>query len=151
MHDTSFLRSDELPGDAAVGHLHVDGRRTNALHLPVCGAGDGGSYSTVADVHALWRALGAALIVRQDTFAEMIRPRRAVPSGRYRYGLGFWLGGDSDAIQLEGYDAGVSFRSVHQPSRGCTHTVISNTSEGAWPLSDLLIEAFNGGSRSYGS
>jgi CubicO group peptidase (beta-lactamase class C family) len=140
LHHTSFLRSDELPGDTAVGYLHADGLRTNALHLPVRGAGDGGVYSTVGDVHTLWRALRAGLIVRPDTFAAMTRPRSALPSGRYRYGLGFWLGGDSDAIHLEGYDAGVSFRSVHEPSLRYTHTVISNTSEGAWPVSDLLIE-----------
>ena len=142
MEHTSFLRSDELPGDAAIGYLHAEGLRSNALHLPVCGAGDGGIYSTVGDVHALWRALRGGRIVRPDTFAAMTRPRSTLPSGRFRYGLGFWLGGDSDAIQLEGYDAGVSFRAVHVPSLGCTHTMISNTSDGAWPVSDLLIEAF---------
>ena len=41
-----------------------------------------------------------------------------------------------------GYDAGVSFRSVHDPDAAITHTVISNSSEGAWTvtrqLDDLL-------------
>jgi hypothetical protein len=36
------------------------------------------------------------------------------------------------------YDAGVSFRSWHHPSSGLSHTVISNTSEGAWPLTRAL-------------
>ena len=35
MHDTGYLRSDELPGDAAIGYLSVDGPRTNVFHLPV--------------------------------------------------------------------------------------------------------------------
>ena len=46
MTDTSFLRSDELPGRAAVGYLDDDGLRTNVLHLPVRGNGDGGIYTT---------------------------------------------------------------------------------------------------------
>lgn len=35
---------------------------------------------------------------------------------------------------LEGGDTGVSFRSTHHPSSELTHTVISNTTEGAWPV-----------------
>src|SRR5262249_37327321 len=34
MRDTEFLRSDELPGRAAVGYLEADGLQTNVLHLP---------------------------------------------------------------------------------------------------------------------
>src|SRR5262249_36530640 len=56
MRDTEFLRSDELPGRAAVGYLEADGLRTNVLHLPVRGSGDGGIYSTAADFSAFWRA-----------------------------------------------------------------------------------------------
>ena len=41
MTDTSFLRSDELPGRAAVGYLDDEGLRTNVFHLPVRGNGDG--------------------------------------------------------------------------------------------------------------
>jgi len=57
-----------------------------------------------------------------------------------RYGLGFWLHETSDAVMLEGYDAGVSFRSMHDPGRGITRTVISNTSEGAWPIARFFAE-----------
>ena len=41
---------------------------------------------------------------------------------------------------LEGYDAGVSFRSLHDPVAGVTATVISNWGNGAWPLVPLLEE-----------
>jgi hypothetical protein len=43
-------------------------------------------------------------------------------------------------VFLEGHDAGVSFRSVHRPHAGTTHTVISNTSDGAWPVARFLNE-----------
>jgi hypothetical protein len=41
-------------------------------------------------------------------------------------------------VWLEGYDAGVSFLSHHDPSSGVTWTVISNWSDGAWPIVSLL-------------
>jgi CubicO group peptidase (beta-lactamase class C family) len=56
MVDTEFLRSDELPGRASLGYLAEDGPRTNVFHLPVRGSGDGGIYTTAADVSALWTA-----------------------------------------------------------------------------------------------
>lgn len=48
MGDTAFLRSDSLPGTAAIGYLS-DGR-TNVFHLPVRGSGDGGIYTCAADM-----------------------------------------------------------------------------------------------------
>jgi CubicO group peptidase (beta-lactamase class C family) len=138
MHDTQFLRSDELPGRAALGYLATDGLRTNVLHLPVRGSGDGGVYSTAADIHALWAALFAGRIVSTDWVAEMVRPRSDVPAESMRYGLGFWLHESGEAVMLEGYDAGVSFRTVHDPKEGSSHTVLSNTSDGAWPITRHL-------------
>jgi CubicO group peptidase (beta-lactamase class C family) len=140
MHDTAFLRSDELPGRAALGYLAADGLRTNVLHLPVRGSGDGGIYSTAADVHAMWTALSAGRIVSRDRVAEMWRPRSDVPSESMRYGLGFWLHPSRDAVMLVGSDAGVSFRTVHDPVGRLTHTVLSNSTSGAWPLTRHLDE-----------
>ena len=141
MDDSEFLRSDELPGRAALGYLTSDaGSRTNVLHLPVRGSGDGGIYSTAADVSSFWSSLFAGRLVSVDWVAELVRPRSDVPRMSSRYGLGFWLGETSDAVMLEGYDAGVSFRSMHDPSRGITRTVISNTSEGAWPIARFFAE-----------
>ncbi len=139
MEDTEFLRSDELPGDAALGYLEIDGAwRTNVFHLPVRGTGDGGVYSTAKDVGKLWDAFLAGRIVSPDWVAEMTRPRSE--SGPARYGLGFWLHASTDAVSLVGSDAGVSFRSVHDPGAALTHTVISNTTDGAWPVTRLLDE-----------
>ena len=87
----AFMRSDELTGRAAVGCLTVDGPRTNVLHLPVRGSGDGGIYSHRCDVHAMWAAFFAGRIVSVDSVAEMVRPGSHVPSESMRYGLGFWL------------------------------------------------------------
>ncbi|MEP7021041.1 MAG: serine hydrolase domain-containing protein [Pseudonocardiales bacterium] len=140
MVDTAFLRTDEPTARAAVGYLSTDGPRTNVFHLPVRGGGDGGVYSTAADIHAMWAALLAGRIVSTDWVAEMTRPRSDVPQESSRYGLGFWLAEAGDGVKLEGYDAGVSFRTVHDPSTGVTYTVLSNTSAGAWPIAGHLAE-----------
>jgi CubicO group peptidase (beta-lactamase class C family) len=140
MSDTAFLRSDELPGGTALGYLHADGLRTNALHLPVRGSGDGGIYTTAADVRRLWAALFAGRIVPEEWVREMTRPRSVTETRRY--GLGFWLHATSDAVILEGYDAGVSFRSLHDPDSDLTATVVSNWSNGAWEVAAFLDDRF---------
>jgi len=56
MAATAFLRSDSLPGRAAIGYL-ADGR-TNVFHLPVRGSGDGGLYTTLEDVDRFWTFVG---------------------------------------------------------------------------------------------
>lgn len=136
--DTAFLRSDELPGRAARGYLEVDGLRTNVFHLPVLGNGDGGIYSTAADLSRFWTSLFAGRIISSEGVADMLRPRSDWPEEGRRYGLGFHLAPTGDGVFLEGYDAGVSFASVHQPSSALTYTVISNWSRGAWPIIKLL-------------
>ena len=144
MRDTEFLRSDELPGRTALGYLGTDeASRTNVFHLPVRGSGDGGIYSTAADVSSFWRAFFADQIVSADWISEMLRARTEVPraSGLIRrYGLGFWLHASTDTVTLVGSDAGVSFRSVRDPDVDLTHTVISNTTDGAWPVTGFLAE-----------
>jgi CubicO group peptidase (beta-lactamase class C family) len=140
MTDTAFLRSDELPGRAAMGYLSADGLRTNVLHLPVRGTGDGGIYSTAADISTLWDAVLAGRIVPAARVADMLRPRSDWPEESERYGLGFHLHATRDDAWLEGYDAGVSCVSWHQPQSALTVTVIANWTDGAWPIHRVLRE-----------
>jgi CubicO group peptidase (beta-lactamase class C family) len=140
MADTAFLRSDELPRSTATGYLSTDGPRTNVFHLPVRGSGDGGIYTTVADMRSFWHALFAGRIVSTGPLGELIRPRSDLPQSGRRYGHGFWIDAATGAVFLEGSDAGVSFRTVHDPARALTWTVVSNTTDGAWPIARLLAE-----------
>ena len=106
------------PGAPRPGYLAVDGLRTNVLHLPVLGSGDGGIYSTAADLSAFWDALLAGRIVSPETVAEMVRRTatgRRSPSATASASTSHATG---DGVWLEGYDAGVSFLSLHQPSVG---------------------------------
>jgi CubicO group peptidase (beta-lactamase class C family) len=146
MDDTAFLRSDELPGRAAIGYEQVEGTwRTNIFHLPVCGSGDGGIYTTAADVASFWRALFAGSIVREETLAEMLRERSAPDTDR-GYGLGFWLPTGGHAVRLHGGDAGVVFVTVHDPVRPLTWTLLSNTGEGTRAVASRLEQERTAGS-----
>jgi len=63
MTATAFLRSDSLPGAAAIGYL--GNGRTNVFHLPVRGSGDGGIYSTLDDIDRFW-AFAAGRFVKLE-------------------------------------------------------------------------------------
>lgn len=134
MSRTSYLRSDDLPGDAALGYMQNEGNRTNVLHLPVRGNGDGGAYTTAGDLTSYWRALLDGSIVSLETVAEMSRPRAEDADEGMRSGMGLFLLLDRDALFIEGYDAGASFRSTHDPESKRTVSVLGNSSEGAWKL-----------------
>ncbi len=140
---TGFLRSDQLPPGVAIGYLSPDSLRTNVFHLPVLGSGDGGIFSTAADLRRFWCSLFDGRIVSREHVASMTAPRSHAPRERQRYGLGFWLAETGAAVSLEGYDAGVSFRSVCDPTTMTTHTVLSNTSDGAWPMTKALGTALD--------
>ena len=92
------------------------------FHLPVMATGDGGLHTTAADVRMFWEALFADRIISTATRMAMLRPRQDVPEEEMRYGLGVWLHETRDVAILVGSDAGVSFRSVHDPAAGLTHT-----------------------------
>jgi hypothetical protein len=139
MTDTSFPRADEPEAGVAVGYLG-DGTsgRTNVLHLPVRGTGDGGAVTTVRDVDALWRAFVAGRVVAPESVARMCARVSRPAQHSLDAGLGVWLDRGTSGLVIEGADAGVSFRSRHDPDPGTTVTVVSNTSTGAWPLARLL-------------
>jgi len=128
MSDTAFLRADDLPTRAAVGYL--DDGRTNVFAVPAVGSGDGGIFTTAADVHRFWTALIGGRLV-PDRFVETM----TTPTSE-RYGMGLWL--DPPLLELHGADNGVSFRTYHDPPSGATATVLCNTGSGAWPVARHL-------------
>lgn len=134
MLDTAFLRADEPSGRMALGYLYPGGLRTNAFHLPIRGNGDGGVYTTAADMHAFWTALFRGSIVPGDWVEQIIRESSVVADEDARFGLGMWLSSTGSTVKLVGSDAGVSFYSAHDPIDERTGTVISNTTDGAWSL-----------------
>ena len=139
MSESGFFRSDDLPPRTALGYLQ-DGR-TNVLHLPVIGAGDGGIYLTVGDCGRFWEALRAGSIVDGATVEAMTTVVTPDAEGGAAYGRGFWLSPDGDHVWLEGMDAGVSAQTGWIRSSNVTYAVLSNTSSGAWPLATTIVAA----------
>lgn len=131
--DTAFLRGDELPATVARGYLDDDGLRTNVLHLPVRGNGDGGIHSTAGDLHRMWTALFDGRILSPAMVAEMTRVHVAEADEDRGYGLGCWLHADASIVSLHGFDAGVGFVSGHARSGEFTYSVLSNKGRGTWP------------------
>jgi CubicO group peptidase (beta-lactamase class C family) len=138
MTDTAYLRSDRLPGRAAIGYL--DDERTNVFALPVVGSGDGGAYTTVADIRRFWTALPGL-----RGAAAMTRPSTVETGERFAYGMGLWMGADAAYVFAEGADQGVSFRSVHVPRTSSTATVISNSTDGAWSIAREFVRRASAG------
>jgi CubicO group peptidase (beta-lactamase class C family) len=137
MTRTEFLRSDELPGDAALGYLE-DGR-TNVFVLPVRGNGDGGIYTTLEDIRRFWAALFAGRLVAAEWVDRMTSPHSGGPPwDPMHYGYGFWL--DGPAVELHGGDYGVRFRSVRDRSSGTCCTVIANVETPIFPIVARLRE-----------
>ena len=146
MTSSGYPRSDALPGDAAVGYVHVDGQwRSNVHHLPVVGGGDGGAYTTTLDMERFWDALLGGRIVPDELVARMRRAPQGPggPGEGYAYGLGLWLR-DGGALVLQGEDSGVSFWSAHEPATGLTWTVAGTTADAAWPVVRALRETLAG-------
>jgi CubicO group peptidase (beta-lactamase class C family) len=141
---TAFLRGDELPGDAALGYLHDEGLRTNVLHLPVRGVGDGGIATTAADVSRLWTALFDGRIVSPATVDTMTAPHSSDTgtTSEHRYGFGCWLPAGDGLVEMEGADAGASFRSTCRRHDRLIASVLSNTTDGAWPIANALASLF---------
>ena len=134
VENTAYERSDRLPADVALGYMEAAGDWTNVLNLPVRGGGDGGAVTSAADLDRFWRAFAAGSIVGLDMVAEMTRARHDVPDENMRYAMGFWRHATGPQWIIEGYDAGVSFRSTFDPQTRLTATVLGNTPEGAWPV-----------------
>ena len=132
--DTTFQRADEPLLRTATGYLEAEGLRNNALHMPLRGVGDGGLFTTTADVRTFWSALLAGRILPTETVAEMTRAHSDVPEENARYGLGFWLHPSADPIRMIGSDAGISFYSVWRPGTEEILTVISNWTDGGWTI-----------------
>ena len=130
---TGFPYSDEPTGDLAVGYLDADGLRTNVLHMPRRGVGDGGVATTVADIDRLWEALLAGRIVGPELVTRMTTAQGYEDDGD-GYGWGCSVIDDGATIGMGGYDPGISFASRRTPSTGTSWTVIANHTDGAWPV-----------------
>ena len=140
MERSGYFPFNQLPENTATGYMEeTQGWRTNIYNLPIVGASDGGAYTTAQDVAALWEAFWGYKILSKDLVDMYARPCvKAETEGENNYyGYGQWIregeSGDREEYFV-GCDAGVSFKSSINRDTGLQVTVISNTTDGAWPV-----------------
>jgi hypothetical protein len=124
----------------ATGYVEDGGDwRTNIYSLPIIGGPDGGAFSTAGDVERLWLDLVGDRMLSPALTATYLAPAAADKEHTF-YGHGLWIHDDglhARRLYIEGCDAGVSFKSTcYAPST--IATVMSNTTEGAWPIADAI-------------
>ena len=140
MTDTEFLRSDALPGRAA-GYLDVDGVGAPTFSTCRCSA-----TATAASTPPRPTSDHSGRRLRRRIVTTRFRPETVPPTastGGLDLGMASASGshGSTDTAMKKGSDAGV--RSHHaRPNSGPTFTVLSNTSDGAWPIARYLGERF---------
>lgn len=140
MNQSGYFAFNQLPEKTALGYIEEEGSwRTNIYHLPIVGASDGGAFTTVQDLVTLWKAFWEYQILPKELVEIFAAPyAKAEMEGKQTYyGHGLWLSqeaGQKWEVYITGCDAGVSFKSSVNRDHDLQITVISNTTEGAWPV-----------------
>jgi len=140
MKRSGFFAFNQLPEKTAFGYIEeADGWRTNIYNLPIVGASDGGAYTTVDDLATLWKAFWANEILPSALVETYTTPYVKVETegANTHYGHGLWINEATNGqreVYIIGGDAGVSFKSSVTRTSDRQITVLSNTSNGAWPV-----------------
>ena len=100
-------------------------------------------FSTLADITALWDGFWNGEIVSEELVRTFSAPFSGASDGdsSLHYGHGMWIRRRADGTlqhYIMGADAGISFKSAVDCQRQLDYTVISNTSEGAWPIARAI-------------
>ncbi len=132
MADAGFYEIDEPYPNLATGYYEDGGRiRNNLLLHGVKGSSAGGAWSTAADLHRFFLALGADRLVSAETRDVLWTPQ---PMSA-RYGYGFETAGDW--VGHRGGFPGISALAAYYPDSGHIVIVLSNYSDPALPLEEL--------------
>jgi CubicO group peptidase (beta-lactamase class C family) len=150
MSRSGYFALNKLPEQTAQGYIEeAEGWRTNIYNLPIVGASDGGAFTTVHDIATLWEAFWRGEIVSQalvELYAQAYVKADMAGTDVY-YGHGLWMTvaeGQTRDVYILGGDAGVSFKSWVDRDNELQVTVISNTTDGAWPVLREIDRALQG-------
>jgi CubicO group peptidase (beta-lactamase class C family) len=144
MNSSGFFAFNDLPENTAIGYLKKDNQnKTNISNLPMRGGGDGGLYTTNSDLIQFWRNLFDFKIVPEAILKDFITPSSPIGDS-IDYGLGLLIRKRKSGTEylIVGEDAGVGFYSGYMPEKDITVNVLSNKTEGAKGIADLLYERF---------
>jgi len=143
MTESGFFHFDRLPPRVAIGYVETQdgGWRTNMHSLPIIGGPDGGAFVTAGDMNRLWRGFFAGAVISSELVSMFLQKAATnVAQEHSFYCHGIWIRDEGAGLPLHyliGADAGVSFRS-NAYSSVTFATVVSNTSNGAWPMAKAI-------------
>lgn len=144
MMRSGYFALDALPDNTALGYLSEDesDRHTNIYSIPAIGGGDGGAFTTAQDMRRFWTALLTGRLLERDLLDRFLAP--SVPMSErgdsWHYGRGVYLRQERGSwiVSVEGCDPGASLASQVWINDGVILTVLSNTTDGAARINDIL-------------
>ncbi len=143
MRASGYFSGDCLPAHCATGYmLEADGSwRSNIFSIPVVGHGDGGVYSTAADIGRFWKALFSYTYFDDDMLTRMTSAQVAVkPDSSQHYGYGLWIDeiGGHQCFSIVGEDPGVDFSSSYYPDLNLQIILLANTNGALFPMEKVI-------------
>lgn len=145
MTHSGYFAMDALPDNTAVGYLSKDetDRRTNIYSVGSVGGADGGAFTTAQDLRRFWTSLLAGRVLSRGWLDRFLAPSVQIGErdASWHYGRGVYLREDGDnwIVSVEGCDPGASLESQVWLSEGVVLTILSNTTNGAARINDLLL------------
>ena len=128
MSHSGFFAFNDLPENTAYGYL-ADRQTTNIYQLPLRGGGDGGMYTTAADLNSFWRCLFAGQILSTELTARFLQTHHQFNTNR-GYGYGLYKQLDEQVFSISGSDAGVGFHSRYVVEQDVVINVLANVTDG---------------------
>lgn len=143
MDDTCYHEYDRLPANCANVYIYDEDKGdyyTNIYSSGAKGTGDGGAYTTAADVERFWRNLFDGNIISKDLLKQMTTPQVSVDC----FGYGLWLEKISGRYipHFEGCEDGISFISTYDETDDLLVTLISNKGDNVWKLDREILREF---------
>lgn len=153
MTGTGYWRLDELPPGCATGYVAgPSGPRANIYSIPVTSGPDGGIFTNLADLDALWEALLSGRLLGRAVTAAWTAP--AVARGpRSMSCRGFFtarrylaLEGEPERVFyfVEGDDPGYRCFSIVSADRSIRFTILSNGGGDFWGLVEGCLDELFG-------
>ncbi|MDJ0756471.1 MAG: serine hydrolase domain-containing protein [Ardenticatenaceae bacterium] len=138
MSDSGFFAMNNLPQNTANGYL-LDRQTTNVYNLPLRGGGDGGMFTTTADIRSFWEALFSYKILSPQVTDRFLETHVHF-NDQSGYGCGVYQKFNPLRYSIVGGDAGVGFQSCYWPDKEITFSVFSNVTDGEEAIADLWRE-----------
>lgn len=143
MADTAYQAYDRPEPNTANVYIPDPARGdyyTNIYSSTAKGLGDGGAFTTAADLERFWRGLYGGSLLSPAMRAEMTAPQ--TPEACYGYGL--WLEAlDGHTIpHFEGSEPGIGCLTTYDASQDLLITLITNNDSNIWALNRNLLRRF---------